>query len=68
MLTNGLIDIVIEDTLKAHDYMALVNVVEGAGGKISDKYGKPITLSSDGSLVASSTHKLHDEIIKIINN
>ena len=68
MLTNGLIDIVIEDTLKAHDYMALVNVVEGAGGKISDKYGKPITLSSDGSLVASSTHKLHEEIIKIINN
>ena len=40
MLASGFIDIVIEDTLKAHDYMALVNVVEGAGGKITDKYGK----------------------------
>jgi inositol-phosphate phosphatase/L-galactose 1-phosphate phosphatase/histidinol-phosphatase len=68
MLSSGLIDIVIEDTLKAHDYMALVNVVEGAGGKISDKYGKPINLKSDGSLIASSSNILHDEIIKVINS
>jgi inositol-phosphate phosphatase/L-galactose 1-phosphate phosphatase/histidinol-phosphatase len=68
MLSSGLIDIVIEDTLKAHDYMALINVVEGAGGKISDKYGKPITLQSDGSLIASSSPQLHNEIINIINN
>ncbi len=68
MLSSGLIDIVIEDTLKAHDYMALINVVEGAGGKITDKYGKPITLQSDGSLIASSSSNLHNEIINIINN
>ena len=68
MLSSGFIDIVIEDTLKAHDYMALINVVEGSGGKITDKYGKPITLQSDGSLIASSSIELQDEIIKIINN
>ena len=68
MLASGLIDIVVEDTLKAHDYMALVNVVEGAGGKITDKYGKPITLQSDGSLIASSSNNLHNEIIELINN
>ena len=67
-ISSGLIDIVIEDTLKAHDYMALINVIEGAGGKITDKYGKPITLQSDGSLIASSSHQLHNEIINIINN
>ena len=67
MLASGLIDIVVEDTLKAHDYMALINVVEGAGGKISDKYGKPITLNSDGSLIASSCEVLHNEIIELIN-
>ena len=43
-LLSGLIDIVIEDTLKAHDYMALVNVIEGAGGVISDKFGNENTL------------------------
>ena len=68
MLSSGLIDIVIEDTLKVHDYMALINVVEGAGGKITDKYGKSINLQSDGSLIASGSADLHDEIIKMINN
>ena len=67
MLASGLIDIVLEDTLKAHDYMALVNVIEGACGVITDKFGQDISLDSDGSLVASSTGSLHDEIIKLIN-
>ena len=67
MLASGFIDIVIEDTLKVHDYMALVNVIEGAGGKISDKFGKNISLDSDGSLIASSSITLHNEIINLIN-
>ena len=46
--------------------MALVNVIEGAGGVITDKFGEDISLDSDGSLVASSTGSLHDEIIKLI--
>ncbi len=68
MLASGLIDVVIEDTLKAHDYMALVNVIEGAGGKITDKYGKDVSINSDGSLVASCNIKIHQELISIINN
>ncbi|MBH32246.1 MAG: histidinol phosphate phosphatase [Gammaproteobacteria bacterium] len=68
MLASGLIDIVIEDTLKAHDYMALVNVIEGAGGKITDKYGKDVTIESDGSLIASCNSTLHNKLISIINN
>ncbi len=68
MLASGLIDVVIEDTLKAHDYMALVNVIEGAGGEITDKYGKDVSINSDGSLVASCNLKIHQELISIINN
>jgi len=67
MLASGLIDIVIEDTLKAHDYMALVNVIEGAGGKITDKFGNDVTIESDGSLIASSSSEIHKELINIIN-
>ena len=67
MLASGLIDIVLEDTLKVHDYMAIVNVIEGAGGVITDKFGKDISLESDGSLLASSSKSLHNEIIKLIN-
>ena len=68
MLASGLIDVVIEDTLKAHDYMALVNIIEGAGGKITDKFGKNVSIESDGSLVASCNPNIHQELISIINS
>ena len=68
MLASGLIDVVIEDTLKPHDYMALINVIEGAGGKVSDKFGKDININSDGSLVASCNKSIHKDLISIINS
>ena len=67
MVASGLIDIVIEDTLKVHDYMALVNVIEGAGGAISDKFGNEITTDSQGSVVASANKELHSKLISLIN-
>ncbi len=68
MIASGFIEIVLEDTLKIHDYMALIPVIEGAGGVVSDKYGKPITLNSGGSIVASANNTLHNQLISIINN
>ena len=67
MVASGLIDIVIEDTLKAYDYMALVNVIQGAGGVISDKFGNEITMDSQGSVVASANKELHSKLISLIN-
>ena len=67
MVASGLIDLVIEDSLKVHDYMALVNIIEGAGGKITDKFGNEITTDSKGSCIASANEKLHTEIISLIN-
>jgi histidinol phosphatase-like enzyme (inositol monophosphatase family) len=67
MLASGLIDIVIEDTLKVHDYMALVNVIEVAGGQISDKFGNAISTDSQGSVVATANKELHSKIISLIN-
>jgi len=68
MVASGYIEIVLEDTLKAHDYMALVPIIEGAGGKISDKYGKNINIHSEGSVIASGNGQLHKQLIDIINN
>ena len=68
MLASGLIDIVIEDTLKIHDYMALIPVIEGSGGVISDKFGKKINSESDGSLVASCSQNIHTQVIDILNS
>ena len=68
MVASGYIEIVVEDTLKAHDYMALVPIIEGAGGKVSDKYGKNINIHSEGSVVASANDQIHKQLIDIINN
>ena len=68
MVASGLIEIVLEDTLKTHDFMALIPVIEGAGGVVTDKYGNPETINSEGSIVASANKSLHNQIIDIINN
>ena len=67
MLSSGLVDIVVEDTLKAHDYMALVPVIQGAGGIITDKYNNSITLDSDGSVVATANSLIHKQAINLLN-
>jgi inositol-phosphate phosphatase / L-galactose 1-phosphate phosphatase / histidinol-phosphatase len=49
---------VIEVQLKAHDFMAVVPVIEGAGGRISDWRGACLTCASDGRVVAAANETL----------
>ena len=67
LVASGYIDIVIENMLKVHDYMALIPVIEGAGGKITDNSGNMIDFNSNGSVVVSANEKLHTQLIDIIN-
>ncbi len=60
MLASGHIDLVLEADLQPYDFCALVPVVEGAGGIISDWRGDPLGLSSDGRVLASAHRTLHD--------
>ena len=52
LLSSGFIDLVLEAQMKPHDFMALVPVVEGAGGAMCDWQGQPLTLQSDGTVIA----------------
>ncbi|MEM7703661.1 MAG: histidinol-phosphatase [Pseudomonadota bacterium] len=52
MLASGHVDCVMEAGLKIHDYAALVPVVEGAGGVMSDWQGNPLDQDSDGTVIA----------------
>ena len=52
LLASGHIDLVMETGLKLHDYAALVPVVEGAGGVMSDWQGNPLDADSDGTVIA----------------
>lgn len=58
LLASGHCDLVIEAGLKSHDYLSLVPVVEGAGGKISDWQGHALDLQSGGHVVAAATESL----------
>jgi inositol-phosphate phosphatase / L-galactose 1-phosphate phosphatase / histidinol-phosphatase len=59
LLAGGHVDLVVESTMQPYDYAALVPIVEGAGGVISDWNGRPLTLASDGRVIAAGDAGLH---------
>ncbi|MFG1359073.1 histidinol-phosphatase [Xanthobacter pseudotagetidis] len=59
LLASGHVDLVVEADLKPYDFMALVPVVEGAGGVITDWRGAPLTIGSGGQVVAAANAALH---------
>jgi fructose-1,6-bisphosphatase/inositol monophosphatase family enzyme len=46
LLASGHLDIICESELQIYDYAALVPVVEGAGGTMSDWQGNPLDADS----------------------
>ena len=58
LLASGHCDLVIEAALKPHDFQALVPVIAGAGGRISDWDGEPLTAHSGDRVVAAATEPL----------
>ena len=63
-------DIVVESDLGLYDYCALVPVVEGAGGIMTDWCGRKLTLdnhdASMGRVVACANEGLHKEALAIL--
>ena len=66
LLASGYIDIVCEAQMKPWDYAAHVPIVEGAGGVISDWSGSPLTLNSDGTVLACGDQHVHDAALKAL--
>jgi inositol-phosphate phosphatase/L-galactose 1-phosphate phosphatase/histidinol-phosphatase len=66
LMANGFIDIIVEDQLGIYDFVALVPIIEGAGGKITDWQGRAKTLSGDPSLVACGDSSLHRSLLDLI--
>ncbi len=52
LLALGQIDVVAEATLKLWDWAALVPVIEGAGGRMTDWAGQPLHPEGDGTVLA----------------
>jgi histidinol phosphatase-like enzyme (inositol monophosphatase family) len=63
LLASGSVDVIVEEGLKVWDYAALVPVIEGAGGVVTDWEGRPLHAGSDGRVVATGDPALHAEVI-----
>ncbi len=60
LLACGFLDLVVEAKMKPYDYLALVPVIEGAGGRATDWAGRPLGLVGDGRVLAAGDSRLHD--------
>jgi myo-inositol-1(or 4)-monophosphatase len=63
LVALGLVDAVVEATLKPWDWAALVPVIEGAGGRMTDWAGGRLTLESAGEVIAVGDAALLPEIV-----
>ena len=66
LMANGAIDLLVEDYLGLYDYIALVPVIEGAGGIITDWSGAKLTLSSGSNLLAAGDRKIHSKALSLL--
>jgi histidinol phosphatase-like enzyme (inositol monophosphatase family) len=65
-LASGHLDVVVEAGLKLHDFAALVPVIEGAGGRMCDWHGDPLTADSKGEVIAAGDPARIDDIIEAL--
>jgi histidinol phosphatase-like enzyme (inositol monophosphatase family) len=64
MLASGQVDCVIESNLKPYDIVALVPIIEGAGGIVTAWDGS--SPAQGGDILASCCASLHDEALRLL--
>ncbi len=64
LVASGHVDIVVEADLKLYDFAALVPIVEGAGGIMSDWQGNPLDAESDGRVIALGEPARLDDVLE----
>lgn len=67
LLALGAVDLVAETTYKIWDWAAIVPVVEGAGGVMTDWSGRPLRPGADGSVLAAGSATLHAEALAVLS-
>ena len=70
---SGFCDIVCEADLKPYDYMALVPIIEGAGGLITDWEGQPLSwdaskVGAAGEVLAAGDAQVHAQALEVLRS
>jgi myo-inositol-1(or 4)-monophosphatase len=64
MLAAGHVDLVVEADLKPYDIVALIPIVEGAGGVVTTWTGEPAT--NGGRIVAAGDRRVHEAALETL--
>ncbi|PCE40484.1 histidinol-phosphatase [Rhizorhabdus dicambivorans] len=67
LVASGHLDAVIESGLKLYDFAALIPVVEGAGGRMTDWQGRPLDARSPGQVIAAGDERLIEQVAALLN-
>ncbi|MBX9695802.1 MAG: histidinol phosphate phosphatase [Cyanobacteria bacterium] len=68
LLSSGDLDIVIEEGLALHDLAALIPLVTGAGGVITDWRGNPVGHKYPADVLACANASLHEQILELFSS
>jgi inositol-phosphate phosphatase / L-galactose 1-phosphate phosphatase / histidinol-phosphatase len=66
LIASGFIDLVVEANLQLYDWAALVPVIEGAGGRMTDWQGQRLRLSGSGDVIAAGDGRVHAEALRLV--
>ena len=66
LLASGFVDLVVEADMAPYDFLAMVAVIEGAGGRVTDWRGRPLGLETDGRVLAAGDSGLHEAARRIL--
>nr|ADD09612.1 inositol monophosphatase [Trifolium repens] len=70
LLSSGFVDLVVESGLKPYDFLALIPVIEGSGGVITDWKGhqlrweaSPLSIATSFNVVAAGDKQIHQQTL-----
>jgi myo-inositol-1(or 4)-monophosphatase len=66
LLALGQIDVIVESDLKPWDWAALLPVITGAGGVVTDWQGQPLRVEGDGRVIAVGDPGLLDGVVRAL--
>lgn len=65
MVAAGQMDLVIETGLNIYDIAALIPIIEGAGGRVSDWEGREHPRG--GRILATSDNRVHEQVLQLLH-
>lgn len=65
LLAMGQIDLVVEASLQPYDIVALIPIVEAAGGIVTGRHGE--SAAAGGFVVASANEQIHEQALAVLN-